>query len=250
MLALDPEAAIQELKSVALEKAKGAELLRIYWYDATGFKGPSSEQTNLANLDDVKLRLALVSQSGERQGVDSLIVADLVELARLGSICDAVVLSGDENIRIGIQIAQSYGVRVHLIGIESSRGLQSRLLLQEADTRREWNQGIIEQILSVRPSATVTATLGPSPAPVSVTVAADLDPRIEKVALALVAAMDEAESKGVRTFLETTYHVPPEFDGKLLGLCRAELGRDLTIQERRHARARFSEAIKARGKGA
>jgi hypothetical protein len=47
----------------------------------------------------------------------------------------------------------------------------------------------------------------------------------------------------------TAHAVPPEFDGKLLGLCRAELGLDLTIQERRHARARFTEAVKARWKG-
>jgi hypothetical protein len=232
---------------VALEKAKGAELLRIYWYDGTGFKGPTSEQTSLAHLDNVKLRLGLVNQAGERQHVDSLIVADLIELARLRSICDAVLLSGDEEVRIGVQIAQSYGVRVHLIGIEPSRGLQSRLLLQEADTTTEWNQRIIEHILSVRPSATVTATLGPSAPTASVSVASDLDLRIEKVAFDLVAAMEEPQIKAVRTFLDTAHGVPPEFDGKLLGLCRAELGRDLTIQERLHVRARFSDAIKTKG---
>jgi NYN domain len=247
LLTLDQEAVIRELKAVALEKAKGADLLRIYWYDTVGFKGPTSDQTSLAGLDDIKFRVALANQPGEQHWVDSLVTADLVELARLKSICDAVLLSGDEGLRIGIQIAQSYGIRVHLIAIQPTR-LQSRFPLQEADTTTEWNQHIIERILSARPGGTVTATLAPSPTSISVTVAADLDPRIDKVALDLVATMDEEEIKAVHTFLDTARRVPPEFDGKLLGLCRDELGRDLTIRERRHARARFSEAVETRGK--
>jgi NYN domain-containing protein len=246
LLTLDPEAVIRELKTVAFEKAKGADLLRIYWYDTIGFKGPTSDQTSLARLDDIKFRVALANQPGEQHWVDSLITADLVELARLKSICDAVLLSGDEGLRIGIQIAQSHGIRVHLIAIQPTK-LQSRVPLQEGDTTTEWNQHVIERILSARPSGTVTATLAPSPGSISVTIA-DLDPRIEKVALDLVATMDEGEIKAVHTFLDTAGRVPPEFDGKLLGLCRDELGRDLTIRERRHARAQFSTAVKTRGK--
>ena len=65
----------------------------------------------------MKLRLGQLNSEGQQKGVDSLIVTDLIELARNKAISDAVVLTGDEDIRVGVQIAQSLGVRVHLLGI-------------------------------------------------------------------------------------------------------------------------------------
>ena len=50
---------------------------------------------------------------------------------------DALVVSGDEDVRVGVQVAQSYGVRVHLLGIVPARGSQSKQLLQESDTTAE-----------------------------------------------------------------------------------------------------------------
>ena len=76
--------------------------LRVYWYDGViGYKGPTLQQTDLAHLDNVKLRLGFVNSFGEQKGVDSLIVTDLIELVRNHAISDAVLLSGDEDIRIG-----------------------------------------------------------------------------------------------------------------------------------------------------
>jgi uncharacterized LabA/DUF88 family protein len=42
----------------------------------------------------------------------------LIELARNQAICDATVVTGDSDVRVAVQIAQSFGVRVHLIGLE------------------------------------------------------------------------------------------------------------------------------------
>ena len=133
---LDQTTVIALLSSTADAKASGVSLLRIYWYDGLLPEGVSSERHRLANADDVKLRLGVVSPSGQQKGVDSLLVTDLVELARNHAISDAVVLSGDEDVRVGVQIAQSLGVRVHLIGIEPRKN-QSRSLAQEADTTTE-----------------------------------------------------------------------------------------------------------------
>ena len=101
-------------------------------------------------MEDVKLRLGIVTPTGRQKGVDSLIVTDLVELARNGAITDVVMLSGDEDLRIGVQIAQSFGVRVHLIGIQPSRGSQSPTLLQESDTTTEWKRTNVDEFMAMR----------------------------------------------------------------------------------------------------
>ena len=110
---------MHKLIETARGSADGSSLLRVYWYDGVLHTGPSNEQRSLANTDNVKLRLGVVNPYGWQKGVDSLIITDLVELARSHAISDAVLLSGDEDVRIGVQIAQSFGVRVHLIGIGS-----------------------------------------------------------------------------------------------------------------------------------
>ena len=58
----------------------------------------------------------------------------MIALARNRAISDAVLVSGDEDLRVGVQQAQEFGVRVHLVGIKPGRGSQSLFLLQEADT--------------------------------------------------------------------------------------------------------------------
>jgi len=88
-----------------------------------------------------------VNSVGEQKGVDSLIVTDMIALARNRAISDAVLVSGDEDLRVGVQQAQEFGVRVHLVGIKPSRGSQSLFLLQEADTTHEWAADDISKFL-------------------------------------------------------------------------------------------------------
>ncbi len=127
------------------------ELLRIYWYDGARASGPSTVQTNIAQQENVKLRLGQLNSAGHQKGVDSLIVIDLTELARNGAISDAVVVSGDEDIRIAVQIAQNHGVRVHLLGIGgvSQRGSQSFSLQNEADTVKVWNKADVASFMTI-----------------------------------------------------------------------------------------------------
>ncbi len=140
-----PEA-IERLKEFARNKAPETQLLRIYWYDAAP-GSPSREQQELSYLDDVKLRLGFLNTQGQQKGVDSLIVTDLITLAQNGAIKDAILLTGDEDIRVGVQLAQTFGVRVHLLGIFPARSSQSNLLMQEVDTRSEWLREDVMQVL-------------------------------------------------------------------------------------------------------
>ena len=105
-LRLNETAIMAELTAMAQSKTLGASLLRVYWYDGAPTSRLTLEHAALAHMDYIKLRLGLVTGRGQQKGVDSLIVTDLIELARNHAITDALVLSGDEDIRIGVQIAQ------------------------------------------------------------------------------------------------------------------------------------------------
>lgn len=245
LLSLDDSAVLAELTGVATDKTGGISLLRIYWYDgAISYKGPTAEQARLAHLDNVKMRLGFVNSSGQQKGVDSLIVTDLIELARHGAITDAVLVSGDEDVRIGVQIAQSFGVRMHLIGITPSRGSQSKQLLQESDTTTEWDKSTVEKFLSVRspPVAVAAPPVSSAGSPVAAAKNADLD----DLTLQLVASLNDVDIKGVQAYWETQRGVPPEFDGKLLAQGRAKIGRDLDTFEKRQMRTKFNESVRKR----
>ena len=112
---------VSSLISALLEQASkqcdNPSLLRIYWYDAIQGPRMSLEQTTLAHQVGLKLRLGSLNNAGEQKGVDSLIVTDLIELARNNAIADAVIVSGDEDLRVAVQVAQTFGVRVHVLAV-------------------------------------------------------------------------------------------------------------------------------------
>lgn len=249
-LSLNAEAAMQALKAVVSQRAPECRLLRIYWYDgAIGGIRPTTDQAAVAGLDDVKLRLGFVNSAGQQKGVDSLIVTDLIELARLKSIGDAILLSGDEDVRIGVQIAQNYGVRVHLLGIEPSRGSQSQQLLHEADTTTEWTAISVASFLSVREDKTANIE-----AAVEITIKdhAPVDKAGPLVTIdysvnAFVAELTDTDVQAISAYYETGARgVPTEFDRKLLPVCGKAIARSLEPHEKTHMRSRFQADIKSR----
>lgn len=96
----------------------GRELLRVYWYDGVLPNGPTQQQRALGHVDDVQLRAGTVNGKGQQKGVDSLIVTDLIELASHHAITDAVLVTGDSDLAIGIELVQRRGVRVAVVGVE------------------------------------------------------------------------------------------------------------------------------------
>ena len=97
------------------ERASKLPLLRIHWNDESN-QGPTTAQTAMARLDDVKALLGFANSSGQRKGVDSLMVTNVIALARNGAMAECVLLSRDEDLQVGAQQAQELGVRVHLLG--------------------------------------------------------------------------------------------------------------------------------------
>ncbi|MBF0247226.1 MAG: NYN domain-containing protein [Alphaproteobacteria bacterium] len=184
------------------------------------------------------------NRHGQQKGVDSLIVTDLIDLARNRAMTDAVLLSGDEDVRVGVQVAQTFGVRVHLVGIEPSRGSQSRQLRQEADTTTEWGKGVVEAFLSVIDSPAVVS-VKPDVGTVDHNVISE---KIGKIAGDVAGTVDSREAEKLVTLWQSTGDIPREFDGKLLATCRAELGRDLVADEKRQARSAFRDTLKTKQK--
>jgi hypothetical protein len=94
----------------------GLPLLRVYWYDTEPDDG-------IAALADVKLR--------HGRSATAPLAIDLTTLARERAIADALVVSGDEDLREANAEAQRMGVRVTLGAVEA-RAL-APALVQEAD---------------------------------------------------------------------------------------------------------------------
>lgn len=243
-LSLSAASARSELIAFAESKAPECSLLRIYWYDGIRVgNAMSADQAAIADLDDVKLRLGFINGRGEQKGVDSLIVTDLIELARLHSISDAVLLSGDEDVRVGVQIAQNYGVRIHLLGIAPARGSQSPTLRQEADTTSEWDKDTVEKFLSTRADVALhEASLAISPPETD-------DDQLSDVVAAFFTSLEEADLEALAAFWKGSRGLPREFDAKLLALAASRLGRRLERGEMKDIRAAFQMLVTRSLKG-
>ncbi len=231
-ISLDHDAAIKSFTEFA-ERISGLRLLRIYWYDGTS-TGPTAQHLTLAHLSNVKVRLGFVNSVGEQKGVDSLIVTDMINLARNRAIADAVLVSGDEDLRVGVQQAQEFGIRVHLVGIKPSRGSQSLFLLQEADTTHEWTEPDVSQFIKCEQKAV--------PPFVKASVIAATNP-FESVAAEVATRLETSELRSLIEAYESTRQLPRDIDARLLGGSRSLLGRDLNSDEKKQVRAIFMSII-------
>lgn len=212
------------LRALAEELPRSESLLRIYWYDGMPRSGHTAEQMALADSDDIKLRLGMIAYTGRQKGVDSLIVTDLIELARNRAISDAILLSGDEDVRIGVQIAQSFGVRVHLLAIEPGARNQSRLLRQESDTAIEWGKSRVGMFLSVPPCHAAQDRLE----------ADGLSMRHRELESAVAEFIDQCtpDERLLISQLQPAQPIPAHLDGKLLRCAAQTLERLLESEER------------------
>jgi len=244
---LNIEATLKALGNLCNEVAPGQRLLRIYWYDGLPRSGRmSSEQEQVANAPYTKLRLGVINSNGEQKGVDSLIVTDIIDLARNRAVTSALVLSGDEDIRIGVQIAQTFGVQVHLLGIRPARGSQSPDLIQEADTHHEWTEDLIKSIISILDQDFDPETdrkVVPTNTPASyalLTIESVFDTAIND---SLNTVDTRVLESAIAAFKANPSVVPSELDRPTLGRIRNTLGRDLTEAERKTYRARFKSVL-------
>ena len=234
-LSLEPRRIRDVLVNFAKSKAVGCSLLRIYWYDGS-LPGVylTSDQARLGEVDDVKLRLGVLNKAGQQRGVDSFLVTDLLDLARQRSISDAVLLTADEGLRLAVQVAQSQGVRVHLLGIEPSHAVQSAALRLEVDTVSEWTRDVIAGFMAVRHMEAPAEAGMPS------------NPDLDDVPQILADSLLSHELQPILDYVEKTRSIPFEIDRQLLASGRTALGRNLSEDEKQFIRAEFRACIQDR----
>jgi hypothetical protein len=200
----------------------------------------------MAYLDNIKLRLGFVNQSGEQKGVDGLIFSDLTNLARNRAISDAMLLAGDEDLRVGVQQAQEHGIRVHLLGVEprDPAGNQSAALQRESDTRRQLDAGTLGQFLFRREYASTAVAVPAGMGEPSSEDTAHSLARMQELAGEYAATLDASQRELILSLPERT-PLPHELDRELLLRASELLGRKLEETEKRTLRGALRNAVTA-----
>lgn len=262
-ISLDIPAVVQYL--IAREEAiTQQKILRIYWYDGAISNRLSTDHQLLASSDNVKLRLGIINGFGEQKGVDAKIIMDLADLARNGALVDAVLVGGDEDLRIGVELAQERGARVHLVTIEGSSS--SPTLRQESDTVTTLARADIQTFLTIltpqtatpapaasavpssstpvtSPSSAIPSTAVPIASPSSLAVPTPAPTVAQPPSQAVIAIFETevktyvgslaaAEQVALTSAIKSSNTIPTEHDGRVLGRTRTALGRPLDWAEK------------------
>lgn len=233
-LSIDVDAAEACIRVFA-EKVTGLPLLRIYWYDGTS-GGPTPDHVRLMQTQNVKVRLGTVNTVGEQKGVDSLIMSDMIKLSRIPHIASAVLMTGDEDLRLGVQHFQEAGQRVYLIGITPTHDNQSKLLQQEADQVHAWGLDEITRFLALR-QPFVLGELGSLEDASRVQV---IDTVVAHVAQALD---DDARARLKADFDAGVPQIPRDVDARLVKTLNEHLG-PLDDHDKYEMRRRFKDLVR------
>lgn len=251
----DVECAYGLLVAALLQFVKshsGLSLLRAYWYDGAPDALPTADQLKVARMADVKLRLGRLV-GGRQKGVDSLIVRDLMTLARERAIATAYLLAGDEDLREGVVAAQDLGVRVVVLSFDPRFAVPANTLINESDehvvlnadlwrpffkTRAE--QLVIAVEVSDSSAATLSSGAPASPTPASASSdAVDVRPFYEfgrEYGARLAGATDPVAKEKV---VQSAPRVPDHIDSDLLREAARQFGPIDGLEKKRSLRAGF-----------
>lgn len=256
---LDASQFVERLTDWVREKYPHNEMLRTYWYDGSKDGVPSPDQLEVAALPYVKFRRGRINSAGQQKGVDTLIVRDLMVLSQERSIQRAVVLSGDEDLREGIEYAQDRGVHVAVLGIRAKgTSSQSRELVREADQVLYVPDEMIKGTLSrnvpieiAKPPTSTNAQVTTAPeVKVATNHALSPDPVLVAARNCAQVWLAGATRDEVAALLKGRPSLPATLDGGLLRFIVKQTGiYTLSEDQRREARVAFWETIDASESG-
>lgn len=241
---LNAPVVLHEIAALARGIEPQARLLRIYWYDGLSRgSSVSFDQRSIAESENVKCRFGTINSQGEQKGVDSLIVTDLIELSRTHAISDALLVSGDEDIRVGVQVAQTFGIRVHLLGIHPARGSQSPDLRAEADTLHEWGDVDVTKWLQIVLPEPIVVT-DPRESYANLTDDAAI---LEQIVADAIQVLTSSEANQILQYVEqNSNQLPADFDRPLLARAGRAVRRNIEPEERKGLRQKARDALRAR----
>jgi uncharacterized LabA/DUF88 family protein len=229
-----------DLTLLAQMQFRGADLLRVYWYDGPGTYGKAPSHQAIEDLNDFKLRLGTRNRVGHQKAVDGLIIADLISLAQSKSITDALLLSGDADLTPGVLAAQSMGIRVHLLTMGPAEAT-SPYLRAEVDRKTHWEDDEVKLFVRAASSSGANGSLQQA---MAVALQASLFPA-EQIDFAEVAQTTfDALSDQEKATIRERGPVPQEIDRRLLRAARATAKRRLEDGEKRQLRAELRKVAR------
>jgi uncharacterized LabA/DUF88 family protein len=202
---------IKLLTDKASSALNNDNLLRVYWYD--GVSGTlTPEQKAIVAMEDVQLRAGSINSKGQQKGVDSKIVIDLIELATNHAISDAMLVTGDGDLAIGVELAQRRGVRVAVLGVEDFtvgvHHAQSFEVTSVADRVIRIGQSELAKCLAYKPTKTTVVT---STSPTAIAPKASVTPTPKPPASKPLTPLDKNQEadieKAVTSFISS--QTPP-----------------------------------------
>jgi len=247
----DPQGLLAHLKAEALQFAPGTRMLRTYWYDGVA-ASMTTEQSQVAGLPDLHFRAGSLHNK-KQKGVDGRIVQDLFELASERTISDALIITGDGDLSVGIEFAQRRGVRIAILGIEDlPNGVMPNRhpeLTFLADAVFTMGGADINKFFAYQPpaapapppapAAAAPPALAPPPAP-PVPVPAAIQITLKGVADTVIASVLPAN---VPATLNHAGGIVAETDRQLLAEARKALARTLSMEERNFLRAAYRARV-------
>ncbi len=198
--------------------------LRTYWYDTSNDGVPTPAQQLVATLPNMKLRLQPGDPRAPQSPLSAAIRRDLTTLGRERAVCDAFLLSADEDLVECVRGVQDLGLRVTVINIASrdERGDPPLSLANEADEVIKLTKDDLSRFIRRRraPDDAASDTYDP----------------VDSVA---AAATDFAESWLYRAtddefdaLLDQRPRIPESVDGDLLYAVENVIGGSLRGQDR------------------
>ena len=240
----DASGLVTMLIAKATTELQNQRLLRVYWYD--GVKGGlSADHKSLVAVNDVQLRSGTINSKGQQKGVDSKIVIDLIELATNHAISDAMIVTGDGDLAIGIELSQRRGIRVAVLGVEErSIGVTHA---QNAEITDVADRVIRIGTADLSPYLSYVVKTPPSPPTSPPTTDTGTGTGTGTGSIAPVQTVDigvlvaqfitsKGPSLDLSTALTSPDRIEPTIDKELMYFILTELGRGLTPQEKRQAR--------------
>jgi hypothetical protein len=211
-------------------------------------------------VDDVQLRAGTINGQGQQKGVDSKIVIDLIELATNHAISDALLITGDGDLAIGIELSQRRGIRVAVLGVEDiAAGVthgQSPEVTNVADRVVSIGSADLSPFVSYLPKAPAVATASVQSPKHSIsatqTNVASQPTTTHPVVTKLSANIEDPVRNYVTTntsvlsasIVSPTGTIARDTDKALLRHVFVEIGRALTDDEKRLARAELRLLLK------